>query len=800
MPNRCIVAGCSKTPKDDVSLHNFPKDENLRKIWIAKVKLTRAEWQGPSEWSTICSDHFAVDDFENPGLYSEFGMKKRRSKLKDSAIPTIRFGVKSSKKQDLPTRPAAVKRERKRVLDEALSQASVDEAGFSHWSADTKDPNEGSPEFETDFLDEPACSYSVTEGGKAPIVSQQGSVHLMDMQQQPETVGGPSQSSGTQRSVATRVKRIQTLSVHMCDRGTQYFAPEMTDPERTKGTMCNIPQEEKVKEQEMMEVEEVEDGKQEEEEISSDDKHETSDYLPESSESSSDYQSTPQKPRKKLCKTRVGRSPAVAVKPGMAVPPHEEKKYIVFEGKLMELLRLCRDCRSGNVNIMKREMGTMAIVSAECYSCGKMWKWESQPYFHRTPAGNVLLSASTLFAGGSWKRVEQILGHLRVACISEQTFYVIQRTILQPVIEKKWVKDQQKVVQQLVAAATPLTLAGDGRADSPGHSAKYGVYTGLEVKINKIVDLELVQSNEVKSSYHMELEGFKRLQAFLASNGLDVGKLITDRHLQLAKYVRENSPTILHTYDVWHLAKSVQKKIHALAKQKGFEDLLVWERSITNHVYWVASSTKDEEGDLREAKWTSLVNHVQGIHEGHSELFPRCLHGDLQGERPRKWLKTGTMVTEKLDDVVTKTILVKDIKKMSSGDQTSSLESFHAVINQFAPKMRSYKYHGMLSRLHLAALHYNANSDRKQATTKKGEKRYAISKPKYKPGAASAKAVKEPRIHSYVVELMADISEYESDASPLPRQPSPPPLTSGHVYPSREEIIQRHRSRFSLDQ
>lgn len=67
----------------------------------------------------------------------------------------------------------------------------------------------------------------------------------------------------------------------------------------------------------------------------------------------------------------------------------------------------------------------------------------------------------------------------------------------------------------------------------------------------------LFQSNEVKSSYHMELEGFKRLQAFLASNGLDVGKLITDRHLQLAKYVRENSPTILHTYDVWHLAKSM---------------------------------------------------------------------------------------------------------------------------------------------------------------------------------------------------------------------------------------------------
>lgn len=58
----------------------------------------------------------------------------------------------------------------------------------------------------------------------------------------------------------------------------------------------------------------------------------------------------------------------------------------------------------------------------------------------------------------------------------------------------------------------------------------------------------------------------------------------------------------------------------------------------------------------------------------------------------------GTKVAEKLDDIISNTTLVKDIKKMSSGHQTSSLESFHSVINQFAPKMKSYTYHGILSR------------------------------------------------------------------------------------------------------
>jgi hypothetical protein len=36
--------------------------------------------------------------------------------------------------------------------------------------------------------------------------------------------------------------------------------------------------------------------------------------------------------------------------------------------------------------------------------------------------------------------------------------------------------------------------------------------------------------------------------------------------------------------------------------------------------------------------------------------------------------------------------------------------------------------------LHLAALHYNENSGRKQAETKEGEKRYALLYPKYKGG------------------------------------------------------------------
>ena len=38
-----------------------------------------------------------------------------------------------------------------------------------------------------------------------------------------------------------------------------------------------------------------------------------------------------------------------------------------------------------------------------------------------------------------------------------------------------------------------LALSGDGRADSPGHSAKYGSYTVMEMSCNKVLDFKLVQ-------------------------------------------------------------------------------------------------------------------------------------------------------------------------------------------------------------------------------------------------------------------------------------------------------------------
>ena len=54
----------------------------------------------------------------------------------------------------------------------------------------------------------------------------------------------------------------------------------------------------------------------------------------------------------------------------------------------------------------------------------------------------------------------------------------------------------------------------------------------------------------------MEREGLQRVLDFLQQqHKLIVDILVTDRHRQINKWLRENHPEITHSFDVWHVAK-----------------------------------------------------------------------------------------------------------------------------------------------------------------------------------------------------------------------------------------------------
>ena len=55
----------------------------------------------------------------------------------------------------------------------------------------------------------------------------------------------------------------------------------------------------------------------------------------------------------------------------------------------------------------------------------------------------------------------------------------------------------------------------------------------------------------------MKKEGLQRVLKFLMEQRLAIEVLVTDRHKQINKWLRENYPNITHFYDVWHVAKGI---------------------------------------------------------------------------------------------------------------------------------------------------------------------------------------------------------------------------------------------------
>ncbi|KAM7428204.1 hypothetical protein ABFA07_020777 [Porites harrisoni] len=424
--------------------------------------------------------------------------------------------------------------------------------------------------------------------------------------------------------------------------------------------------------------------------------------------------------------------------------------------------------------------------------------WRSQPLvLGWYQAGNILLSFAILMAGASVSKVLLVLKHLGICIYSARTYFVHQSKFLFPAILTHWERYRTNLVNELKRKGEVI-WCGDGRLDSMGHSAKYGAYTMFCCAIAKIVHFELVQAKQVKSSSDMELKGCQDCFAFLKAAGLTIALFVSDRHRSITKWIREQQPATKHFFDIWHVAKSVSKKLLQVGKESGCELLVKWQRAIKNHLHWCATSTKLGFGELILAKWKSIVRHVCNKHDNHPDpLFRQCVHGPTSR---RYWLKKGTNVYNKMKQILMNTRLLNDIKKLSSEDQTSCLEGFHSTLNQFHPKMICFSWLGSYCRHILASLHFNENLLREPQKTKDGKDCLLVTYPKYKFGEEVVREIRVPPTYKYVdevrelvfsmsmVERNAILSKYKAGI--------PAPLNSKFTdRPSRAEAIENYNKR-----
>ena len=448
-----------------------------------------------------------------------------------------------------------------------------------------------------------------------------------------------------------------------------------------------------------------------------------------------------------------------------------DRKFIVFESQLKDLVRhlRCPLCTSVFVLNDERQLpgntsGSAFSLHLTCLAHGHDFCWSSQPTLGRMPIGNLLISASILFSGQTWTHVSSFAGFLGLEFISNTTFAEHQSGYLFPVVHKSWEFEKQALLSSL--EGKELRLGGDGRCDSPGYSAKYCTYSMMDLDSEKIVDFEVVQVTQATSSVAMEKKGFQMVTDRLKNNDLKIKTICTDRHPGIASIMAKEYKDIEHQFDVWHLSKSVLKRLTAKAKKKECEALLPWIPSIKNHLWWSASTCNRDVALLLE-KWRSVGHHVTNRHQWNgSQQYHECSHGPLSPEqqRKKKWMVEGSPAHEALVSTVNDKFLLKGVEKINGFQHTGPLEVYNGAYTKYCPKRQHFPMESMVARAELAALDHNHNTGRQQAVVRKatrtsqekGTLRYRTVCPKAK-GAWVAKAIYEGKNYAFVYDMMASV-------------------------------------------
>lgn len=157
-------------------------------------------------------------------------------------------------------------------------------------------------------------------------------------------------------------------------------------------------------------------------------------------------------------------------------------------------------------------------VHGQC-ATGHNFFWTNQDVVQQQPVLNLQLCAAILLSGQNPTAALRMLACIGVQVVTARTFFNTQRDHLWPAVDRvcshrqgfKWLfgdvllflfflpfkvwKDEQSQLLQEVQGR-PVTLAGDGRADSPGYCAKFGTYSLLDVEKNKILHFEVVQVSQ----------------------------------------------------------------------------------------------------------------------------------------------------------------------------------------------------------------------------------------------------------------------------------------------------------------
>ena len=165
------------------------------------------------------------------------------------------------------------------------------------------------------------------------------------------------------------------------------------------------------------------------------------------------------------------------------------------------------------VGSWKADGGTLKIT----WGClnGHFGVWSSSKVLckkkeQKIYTNTIMIAAGIFITGNSYEKFSLFCKFLGLASVSTSTFMRIQQKYVVPEVESFW-KDMKASIWKIFNGES-IVLCGDGRNDSPGHSAKYYVYVLMKQFVSVVVDIDVVDKQETGSmSINMEVYTLKKL-------------------------------------------------------------------------------------------------------------------------------------------------------------------------------------------------------------------------------------------------------------------------------------------------
>ena len=144
-----------------------------------------------------------------------------------------------------------------------------------------------------------------------------------------------------------------------------------------------------------------------------------------------------------------------------------------------------------------------------------------------------MLGSALLLSGNSYTKVGLMFNFCNLQYFSSTLFNQYQQLYIAPAINEFWEQHKQQLWNEM--SGREVVLSGDGRNDSPGHSAQYCTYSLADMNEQAILQMNVVDVREAGGkSNNMERIGFERGMDALLASEITLKEVVTDGHLEIA--------------------------------------------------------------------------------------------------------------------------------------------------------------------------------------------------------------------------------------------------------------------------